>query len=89
MGYIISHMADHLGRTPESDLVYYAWKLLYVFVLTKAEYVEWRKNKMAFTIEEEQILRNKGYSELNIEELKTSNCTYSSSTIRRKLQNNN
>ncbi|KOP82304.1 hypothetical protein AMS60_07260 [Bacillus sp. FJAT-21945] len=70
-GYIISHMADHLGRTQESDLVYCAWKILYVFGLTTEEYVDWRKNKTKFTIEEEELLINNEYSDLNIAELKT------------------
>ncbi len=69
-GYILSHMAEHLGATNESDLVYYAWKVFYIFGLATTEYVEWRKNKTAFTKEEELTLRNKGYSDLFIEEIK-------------------
>jgi glycosyltransferase involved in cell wall biosynthesis len=68
--YIISHMAEHLGRTQESDLLYGAWKVFYAYALTRADYTEWRKNKTSFTIDEEHSLRNFGYPEIQIEELK-------------------
>ncbi|PGZ93590.1 hypothetical protein COE51_23530 [Bacillus pseudomycoides] len=68
--YIISHMAEHLGRTQESDLLYGAWKVLYAYALTREEYTAWRKNKTSFTTNEEHSLRNFGYPKIQIDELK-------------------
>lgn len=69
-GYLISHMAEHLGRTEEADLLYGAYKVIYAYKLTKVDYVNWKKGKKKFTGREELALKHFGYNKSHIENLK-------------------
>ncbi len=59
-GYIISHWAEHLGRTREADILYGAWKVLYAKKSTDKDYTTWRE-KDQLGEKEINILRCFGY----------------------------
>ncbi|HDR4948343.1 TPA: glycosyltransferase family 2 protein [Bacillus cereus] len=68
-GYIVSHIADHLGRSEESNFTYNAWKILYVYGLVVEEYGQWRKEKKYITRAEEQVLITFGYKKEQIDNM--------------------
>ncbi|MGH0945611.1 glycosyltransferase family 2 protein [Bacillus mycoides] len=65
-GYIVSHLADHLGRSEESDFAYGVWKVLYVYGLVFEDYGEWRRDKKNITSMEEEVLIKFGYTKEQI-----------------------
>ena len=69
-GYIVSHLCKHLGRTPESDPLYGAWKIFYGFKgSTRLDYPEWRKN-FSLGQPEVELLKQVGYPDDQIAEIK-------------------
>jgi GT2 family glycosyltransferase len=69
-GYLLSHVANHLGRTAQADPLYGAWKFFYGVGQTGAGYEEWR---LCFTPNENDLnsMRRFGYPEDQIEEIRT------------------
>lgn len=69
--YITSHVCTSLGRTEESDPLYGAWKLFYVKMKNqRSEFKEW-KESFIIGPKETEIMRNFGYPEDQIEEIRT------------------
>ena len=69
--YLVSHPCQHIGRTAECDSLYGAWKLLYHRKRTALDFAAWRRNVSEINPEEAALLGNFGYSEPQIEEIKT------------------
>jgi glycosyltransferase involved in cell wall biosynthesis len=68
--YLLSHIGEHLGRTSKSDPLYGAWKVFYGFVkTTRLDYPEWRKS-FSLGPAEYKILKQIGYPDEQIEEIK-------------------
>ncbi|MFS1512890.1 glycosyltransferase family A protein [Chengkuizengella sp. SCS-71B] len=70
VGYILSHMAEHLSRTEEADPLNGAWKVFYAFGLTQKSYPDWRENKNSLSHVEEYSLNKFGYPQSQITEIK-------------------
>ncbi len=70
LAYLVSHPCVHLARTPESDVLYGAWKLLYAHKTTTIDFPVWRKTVTQIHPREENIMRNFGYSARQIQEIK-------------------
>lgn len=67
--YLISHPYTHLGRTPDCDGLYGAWKLFYALGRTNEEYPVWR---LSFQMTEEniQVMYDFGYPDDQIEDMR-------------------
>ncbi|NBI28716.1 glycosyltransferase family 2 protein [Chengkuizengella marina] len=69
-GIILSHIAEHLSRTEESDFLYDIWKVLYAFGLTLKNYTEWKENKTSLSPLEEYALKLFNYPTSQIKKCK-------------------
>lgn len=69
--YLASHVCTSLGRTKESDPLYGAWKLFYAKQKeNRADFPQWQKN-FQLGSEETQIMRDFGYPDDQIAEIKS------------------
>lgn len=69
--YLISHPCEHLGRTPECDPLYGAWKVFYAMNITNLNFEPWRNSMGKISLQEENLLRQFGYPQDQIEQIKT------------------
>jgi glycosyltransferase involved in cell wall biosynthesis len=68
--YLISHPCEHLGRTSECDPLYGAWKVFYAMNSTNADFGTWRNSISQINSQEENLLRQFGYPQDQIEQIK-------------------
>ncbi len=69
--YLVSHCCEHLGRTPECDPLYGAWKVFYAMNSTNLGFEAWRNLISQINLQEENLLRQFGYPQDQIEQIKT------------------
>jgi glycosyltransferase involved in cell wall biosynthesis len=68
-GYLVSHPARHLGRSPETDPLFGVWKVLYAKGLTREDFSLWKQNFTMMEIEY-QFLKKWGYPEAQLNRIK-------------------
>jgi Glycosyl transferase family 2. len=71
IAYLVSHPCEHLGRTPECDPLYGAWKVFYAMNITTSDFETWRNSISQINPQEENLLRQFGYPQEQIEQIKT------------------
>ncbi|WHY97943.1 glycosyltransferase family 2 protein [Peribacillus simplex] len=64
--YLLSHEPEHLVRTKETDPLYGAYKVIYALGVSKKDFPSWRLGKAQFTINEQQALKQWGYTSIEI-----------------------